>query len=207
MEPPVSVPMAKPTSPAAGAAPEPAEEPLDPIRRIPRTIGAPAEPLVAERELARRQLRDQNGPRFRKALDDGRIHVEDLRAKGLGSPSGRIAFRRDDVLAAPGNPVERAEVPARGDLGVGAPRLRHRQVLRESYDAVQERVVLLEPREIHLSELDGRCLSRSHQLREMGQRPERRLLEVRRPLDRGRSGRARKTSLAGFDSPGTSGLK
>ena len=30
MEPPVSVPMAKPTRPAAGAAPEPAEEPLDP---------------------------------------------------------------------------------------------------------------------------------------------------------------------------------
>ena len=102
-----------------------------------------------------------------------------------------IALRGDDVLRAPRNPMERPEVAAGGDLGVRPPRLRHRQVLRQGDDAVQERVVLLEPREIHLGERDRdvTCLC-ADELREMADGPERGVLEIRRSFDFSRRARA-----------------
>jgi hypothetical protein len=73
MEPCVSVPMAKPTRPAAVAAPGPGRRAARALLRIPRVARHAAEPAVALRECAQRQLRDEHRAGGVEALDDGGV--------------------------------------------------------------------------------------------------------------------------------------
>ena len=56
------------------------------------------------------------------------------------------------------------------------------EVVEERDDVVQLGVVAVQPREVHLGQLDRRDLPRAHQLRQMAHRPERDVLEVRGTL-------------------------
>ena len=60
MEPKVSVPIEKPTSPAAVAAPGPADEPLAAFLGIPGILGGAAMPDIAISQRAQGQLGDQD---------------------------------------------------------------------------------------------------------------------------------------------------
>ena len=64
MLPSVSLPIAKPTSPAAVAAPGPALEPRRSFLEQPRVHGLSAEPDIVERESTHAEL-PQLGPRLR----------------------------------------------------------------------------------------------------------------------------------------------
>jgi hypothetical protein len=76
IEPRVSVPIAKPTPPAAVAAAEPADEPLDPALGVPRAARALGEPHVPHRQGADTELRDEHGAGLVEACDDGRGFVQ-----------------------------------------------------------------------------------------------------------------------------------
>ena len=52
IDPSVSDPSANPTHPAATALAEPADDPLEPKRRIPRIPRTPAKPLIAHGQRA-----------------------------------------------------------------------------------------------------------------------------------------------------------
>ena len=150
IEPRVSVPIAKPTSPAAVAEPGPADDPLDPLLRVPRIVGLAAEPVVALRQRAHRELRDEDRAGVAQPLDDGGVVVEDLILKRAGAPRRRDALGREQVLRAPGDAVKRPSVSAGADLAIGLRRLRQREILGQRDDAVQLRPVLLQPIEVHL---------------------------------------------------------
>ena len=60
IEPSVSVPSAKPTRPAAVAAPGPADDPLEPVSAHPWIARRAAEPHAALRQRSHRQLGDQH---------------------------------------------------------------------------------------------------------------------------------------------------
>ncbi len=121
MEPRVSVPMAKPTQPAAVALALPAEEPLEPCfgfqgLRV-RTPGAsPQKSPWASAPMA--EFGDEDGAGGVEALDYLGVVVECLPAEAAGAPGGGVALDGEEVLAAPGDAVERAAVLAGGDLGV-----------------------------------------------------------------------------------------
>jgi hypothetical protein len=57
-------------------------------------------PLIAERQLARTQLRYQNRPCVRESFHDGRVVVDELFVKRFGSPRGGVAARSNDVFGA-----------------------------------------------------------------------------------------------------------
>ncbi len=82
--------------------------------------------------------------------------------------------------------MQRSFVLARGDLGVRLLRLRARDIVEERDDVVQLLVVAMEPRQIHLGQFARRHLLCLDELREVTHGPERGVLEVRRPLHRGR---------------------
>ena len=88
--------------------------------------------------------------------------------------------------------MQRSLVFAGGNLRVRALRLGPPVVVEERDHVVQLRVVAMEARQIHLGELDRRDLARAHQLREMTDRPERDVLEIRRTLHRRRGAQAKR---------------
>ena len=78
IEPSVSVPIEKPTRPAAVAAPGPADDPLELRSMFHGIVRRAAEPHAALRERAHRQLRDQHRARIAQPLDDGRVEIDAL---------------------------------------------------------------------------------------------------------------------------------
>ncbi len=152
MEPPVSLPMAKPTRPAAVAAPGPALEPEDAFFEQPGIHGLAAEPDVVEREGTHAELRDEHGAGGVETLDDGGIGLRNAVAEGLRSVGGGDVGGVEQILCTPGNAVKRATIAAGGDLAVGLPGLRERLIFGERDDAVQRRVEALEAIEIDAGE-------------------------------------------------------
>ena len=110
MLPSVSLPMAKPTSPAATAEAEPADEPLEPCFGVPRIAGHAAEPLVAHGQCAERQLGDQHRAGLLQPPGDGGLLVEHLVLERRRAPGRRVAGIGDQVLRPPGDAVQRAAI-------------------------------------------------------------------------------------------------
>ena len=151
MLPPVSLPMEKPTSPAAVAAPGPALEPPRPFFEEPRVHGLPAEPDVVEGERAEAELGDQHGAGVVQALHDGGVFVGNAVAEGLGAVGGGDAGGVEQVLAAPGNAVQRAAIFSGGDFLVGLLRLCESEIAGEGDDAAQLGIELLDAVEIDVA--------------------------------------------------------
>ena len=77
-------------------------------------------------------------------------------AEGFGAPGGRDARGVHEVLGAPGDAVQRAEVAAGGDLRVGPARLAEGQVAREGDDGVDPRLEPLEALQVDPRQALGR---------------------------------------------------
>ena len=108
----------KPTRPAAVAAPGTRRRSARSLRWIPRVVRAAARPLIAERELAGRELRDEHGAGRVQPRHDRGILIEHLRRKRRRAPARRRALRRDDVLHAVRNAVQQAEIVAGAELPI-----------------------------------------------------------------------------------------
>jgi hypothetical protein len=80
--------------------------------------------------------------------------------------------------------VQRPFVFAAGNFGIGFLGLRAAVVVEKADDVVQLAVVAVQPREVHLGQLERRDLPGSNQLAETPNRPEGDVLEIRRPFHR-----------------------
>jgi hypothetical protein len=159
IDPLVSDPIPNATQPDATAEPGPADDPLAPRVLLP--------PAIALRQGAEGELGHENGPRFVEALHDGGVVVEHLILIEARAPRGGIALYGEQILCAPGNSVQRTAILAARNLRVHVAGLLARALFREIHHKVQLRVVALETREIHLSQLGRLHFSRTDQLRQL----------------------------------------
>src|SRR3989442_15117642 len=82
-------------------------------------------------QLDHRELRAEDGARLLELPDHRRIEIEALLAERRRAPRRRdAARRRQQILGAIGDAVERPTVAAGGDLLLGPPRLLHRALAR-----------------------------------------------------------------------------
>ena len=116
IDPSVSDPIANPTHPAATAARRARRRSARPLRRIPRIARPPAKPLVAHRQRAQRELRNQHSARRIQPLHHRRVLIKRLVLEPARAPSRRIAFHRQQILRAPRNPVQRPAILPRRNL-------------------------------------------------------------------------------------------
>ena len=180
MEPRVSVPSAKPTSPAAVAAPDPADDPLEPrpgahgLRVMPpnQTLPRASAPIDS--------LATSTAPASARRSTTVASRVDHLLLVGPGAPRRAGAARREQVLGAPRNPVQRPAVATAGKLPVGRRRLRQRGVLHERDHGVEPAAVAPETVEVHPRQVDGRHQPALDQSRQGRHRLEGELLETGR---------------------------
>src|SRR5262249_7150999 len=110
MLPPVSLPMAKPTRPAAVAAPGPALEPDDPSSSSQGFIVCPPNQTSVKAETAQPHFRHQDSARRVQPLHHHGIFRRDTIAEWLGSVRSPHSCRVEQVFCAPWNSMKRAAV-------------------------------------------------------------------------------------------------
>ena len=152
MLPPVSLPMAKPTNPAAVAAPGPALDPDDPSSSSHGFMVWPPNQMSLSASAPRLSLATSTAPASCRRFTTAASCAGHAVAIRLGAVGGGDAGRVEKVLGAPGNAVQRPAILACRDLLVGLPRLRQRQLARERDDAVQLRVEALQSVQIDVRE-------------------------------------------------------
>ena len=86
IDPLVSEPMPNATQPGRGRGRGAGRRSARALRRIPRALGLPAKPVVAARQLAGRDLRDQHRAGIAQLLDHGRVVIEHLFLERRRSP-------------------------------------------------------------------------------------------------------------------------
>jgi hypothetical protein len=148
------------------------------LLEVPRVVSCGRRPLIAERQLAGRQLGHEHRTRFAETLDDRGVALEGLLGEGPGAPARRIAVGRNDVLHAVRDPVQRAAILASRDLRVRRGRLAKRALLGQRRDAVDLRVVPLQTRNVHHGQCRRGQDARAQELSELRRRPERHGFEV-----------------------------
>ena len=134
----VSLPMLKPTRPAAVAAPAPADEPLLPSLVSQGVFRRAAMPDIAAGQRAQCQLGDQHRACLLKPLHDGRVIVKHLVFEWHRAPAGGIAARCQQVFRAPWDAMQRTAIQAAGDFVIGAFGLRYGEVFGVGGDALQK---------------------------------------------------------------------
>ena len=151
----------------------PRARPAGPLVYVPGVLRHAAEPDVAPRERAERQLRDEDGAGGIEATDHLGVGVEGLLPVRFSAPRGWVAGDCEEVLGAPRDAMEGTAVSPSGQFGVEATGLRQRPLRRERDDGLELRVEPLQPREKQLGQFDARDRpSAEHrpQLRDRGKR-------------------------------------
>ena len=155
MLPPVSLPMAKPTRPAAGGSAGPRAGARRPLLEQPRIHGLTAEPDVVQRQRAQAQLGHQHCARCIEPCCHGRVflgYAIPVRLRAVGRRNPR---RIKQVLRAPRNAVQRPAIMSCGNLCIGLPRLLERVLPRQRNHAVQLLVESLQAVEVNLRQPHG----------------------------------------------------
>ena len=148
MLPPVSLPIEKPDQPRRRRRAGPRARPGGALFEKPGIHRLAAEPDIVERQRAQAQLRHQHRARIVQPLHHRGVLRGNAVAERLGAIGCRNAGGIHQVLRAPRNPVERAAILAGGDLLVGLPGLRQRQVAGQRDDAAQLGVEALQSFEV-----------------------------------------------------------
>ena len=194
MEPSVSVPSEKPTSPAAVQAAEPRtarSASYAPSRRVghglfvlPLNHSSPCASAPIE------SLAISTAP----ALYSRSTHVASVSGTRFWNGSApqvvENALGVEQVLHAERNPVQRPAIVPRADFHVRGRRLLERLVLGERHQAEQLGRVLLHPRQVHPGEVGGGHRARAHQRRQFADAPEGQVFQIRGALASRRLGRS-----------------
>jgi hypothetical protein len=148
-------------------------------------------------ELDHGQLGAQHRPRRLELPDHRGVEVEALLPIRRGAPRGGRGRRGEKILGAVGNAVERPAPAAGGDLALGTPGLSQRVLTHHRDHRVVPGPDPLQPVEIELRQLDGRDLTRPHQLTQLPHRSEQHvgLHDRPSPSPLGGEGRVRGSSL------------
>ncbi len=155
-----------------GRRPRPGGGAAGPLFGVPWIPGPAPEPAVPRRQRAHRQLGDEHRARVRELRVDGGVLVDHLVAVGRSPPGGLRPLDREQVLRAPGDPVERAAVVPGGDLRIGPGGLLAGEVLGQVHHAQQDRIEFLQARQVELGEFRGGDLAGLDEPREVGHRKE-----------------------------------
>jgi hypothetical protein len=131
MLPPVSLPIEKPTKPAA------------------------VEPDVVERQRSHAQLGEQHRARRVQSRNDRGIRRRHAVAERFGAVGRGNAGCVEQILAAPRHAMQRTAVPSRRDLGVSLLRLLQRVIARERDDRADFWIQPLDSVEIDARQLLG----------------------------------------------------
>ena len=127
MLPPVSLPIEKPTSPAAVAAPGPALDPDAPSSSSHGFIVCPPNQMSLSASAPRLNLAMSTAPAsFRRCTTDG-VGGRDAIPERLRAVGRRDAGGVEQILHAVRNAVQRTAILPGGDLRVGLLRLRERE--------------------------------------------------------------------------------
>src|SRR5207237_8972683 len=124
------------------------------------------EPIVALRELAECQLRDENCAGLVEPLHDGRVGVDGLFLIWAGAPRRLVSLGREEVLRSPRNSVQRTAILPLRDLRVSSACLSASALFGERDDAVELGIVALEAIKIHVRELARLHPASAHELGE-----------------------------------------
>ena len=168
MLPPVSLPMEKPTRPAAVAAPGPALEPEAPSSSSHGFMVWPPNQMSLSASAPRLSLAIRTAPASSRRLTTAASSCGDAVAEGLGAVGGGDAGGVEQIFAAPGDAVQRAAIFSGGDFAVGLFGLREGEVARQGDDAAQLGIEAVDALEINVGEALGSELSRFDPARELG---------------------------------------
>src|SRR5712675_1260944 len=116
------------------------------IPRIARLAAKPYGPLC---QRSQRQLRDQHRARFIQPLHHHSIFVDGLLPETRRAPRRAVSLHRQQVLRAPRQTMQRPAIFPRGNLPVCVASLHLRALLSKRHREFQQRVVSLEPPQIH----------------------------------------------------------
>jgi hypothetical protein len=152
MLPPVSLPTAKATNPAAVAAPGPALDPDDPSSSSHGFMVWPPNQISFQRQGTHTQLGDKYGARVVKTLHHRGIRAGHPISVRLSAIRCQDAGSIQEVFGAPRNPVQRPSILTGGNFFVGPLGLRQRQLARQRDHTVQFGIEPLQPRQVDLSE-------------------------------------------------------
>jgi hypothetical protein len=136
MDPPVSVPMEKPTRPAAVAEPGPADDPLEPCRDS-TDCSCGRRPTDRRTPSLRRELRHQHGARIAQANDHFGVVIDDAILEVVRAPRRRIALRIEEILHAIRNAVQQPAIAPGRDRAIRRTRLGQRALFHERRHAIE----------------------------------------------------------------------
>ena len=119
MLPSVSLPMAKPTSPAATAEAEPADDPLEPVRGSQGLRVRPPNHWSPIASAPSDSLATMHGAGLLEPSRHGRLDVDHPVLERRRAPGRRVSGIGDQVLRSPGNAVQRPAILAGGDFLIG----------------------------------------------------------------------------------------
>ena len=128
MLPPVSLPIEKPTRPAAVAAPGPALDPEAPSSSSHGFIVCPPNQMSLSASAPRLSFAISTAPASLQPAHDGGVCGRDAVPERLRAVRRRDAGGVEQILDAVRDAVQRAAILARGDFRVGLFRLRERRV-------------------------------------------------------------------------------
>ena len=155
MLPPVSLPMAKPTSPAAVAAPGPALEPDEPSSSSQGFIVWPPNQMSFNASAPMLSLATSTAPAALSRSTTALFFRGNAVAIGLCAIGGGNARGVEQVLSAPWNAVQRAAIVACCDFRVGLACLLKRVVARQGDDAAELRIESFEAVQVNLGQPFG----------------------------------------------------
>ena len=125
------------------------------LMRVPWIARASAEPEIALRQCAHRELREEYGSGGIQPLYDLGIFIDLLMFEAGRAPGRWITLYCKQVFRSPWNAVQRSAIVSARELAVSLRRLLQRALVRIRDDKLQQRIVAPQTRQVHLRQADG----------------------------------------------------
>src|SRR3989442_14840630 len=107
------------------------------MAHVPEVRIHEADPI---RDLVHAELAEQDRTRLAQLADDGRVLARDPVLENAGSGRGTGALSREEVLHRNRDSMQRAAIPATGDLALGLRGLGSRELRRDRAKGVEGRL-------------------------------------------------------------------
>ena len=167
-EPPMSLPIPIGLMPDAMVDASPPLDPPAVTCGIPRVAGQPVELRVGvdpQAEVGQVRAGERDGARRPHALDGGRIDRRDRLGEGDHAVGGRRAGHVDVLLHAARHAVQRTQLVASGNSGIGLVGGGECLVGEQPDDGVEMHVALLDAGQVGFDHLAARCLTAADRFR------------------------------------------
>src|SRR3972149_2066547 len=138
-------------------------------------------PHISPSKCPKRQFCHEYGTRLLQLLDDGRIFIDHLILVWGGAPCRPIRFRREQILYAIWNAVQRPAVFSCPNLPIRAPRLLHRPFFSQCYHTLELRAIFFQPAKIRTCQFHRCYLACPYKFGKLPNRQKCQIIQIRRP--------------------------